>query len=79
MDFGDSLVIAGTKNKVKVHIHVNEPSKVFNICDNYGNISGQKSDDMFQQHETAYSDHSEIAFVTDINGECKAGVTLHIT
>ena len=65
IDFGDSLVIAGTKNKVKVHIHVNEPAKVFNICDNYGNISGQKSDDMFQQHETAYSDHSEIAIVTD--------------
>lgn len=65
MDFGDSLVIAGTKKKAKIHIHVNEPAKVFKVCESYGDISGQKADDMFHQHDTAYSEHSEIAIVTD--------------
>lgn len=65
LDFGDSLVIAGTKKKAKIHIHVNEPEKVFNVCEKYGDISGQKADDMLLQYNAGYSEHSEIAIVTD--------------
>ena len=31
-NLGDSLVFAGTKDRVKVHIHTNEPGKFFKIC-----------------------------------------------
>ena len=36
MDCGDSIVLAGTKSKVKVHIHSDEPGKVFKICNEFG-------------------------------------------
>ncbi len=29
---GSSLVVAGPQNKVRVHIHVNEPDEVFRIA-----------------------------------------------
>ena len=31
-DFGDSMVIAGSSERVKVHIHTNEPAKLFKMC-----------------------------------------------
>jgi hypothetical protein len=66
MDEGGSLVLAGSKIKAKVHIHTNSPSKIFSICEEYGNVSSQKADDMFQQQESAQnSKTSEIAIVTD--------------
>ena len=30
-DFGDSMVIADSTKKVKVHIHTNEPAKLFKM------------------------------------------------
>ena len=49
MDEGDSMVLAGSKTKAKVHIHTNNPANVFSICEKFGSVSGQKADDMFQQ------------------------------
>ena len=40
---GNSLVIAGSKKKAKVHIHVNDPSEVFKICSNFGTVTGSSS------------------------------------
>ncbi len=50
---GSSLVLAGSKTKAKIHIHVDEPSKVFRVCGGYGSVSGQKADDMLQQTREA--------------------------
>ena len=36
MDLGDSIVLAGTKVKAKVHIHSDDPHKVFTLCKEYG-------------------------------------------
>ena len=65
LDFGNSLVLAGSKNKAKVHIHVNKPNDVFDICKNYGNVIDQKADDMFKQQKSAHTNHKKIAVVTD--------------
>ena len=66
MDEGGSMVLAGSKIKAKVHIHTNNPAKIFSICEKYGLVSGQKADDMFQQQESAQSSKmGEIALVTD--------------
>ena len=35
---GDSMVLAGTKNRVKIHIHTNTPTKFFKICGAYGKL-----------------------------------------
>ncbi|MCI0516391.1 MAG: DAK2 domain-containing protein, partial [Woeseiaceae bacterium] len=35
-EIGDSLVLAGTKRKARVHVHVNRPAEVFDIARRYG-------------------------------------------
>lgn len=62
---GDSMVLAGSKERAKVHIHSNNPGAVFSICETFGNVSGQKADDMKHQHETAFQKKRAIAIVTD--------------
>ncbi|MFQ5604938.1 MAG: DAK2 domain-containing protein [bacterium] len=64
---GDSLIVAGSSEKLRVHIHTNEPETVFNIARQFGAISKQKTDDMRDQHSQAYGENStsKIALVTD--------------
>jgi len=64
-EMGDSFILAGTKNKVKIHIHTDTPDKVFDICSEFGNIKNQKADDMHQQVSSSHDTQSEIAIVTD--------------
>jgi DegV family protein with EDD domain len=49
---GNSMVIAGTHRKLKVHIHTNEPEEVFLRAADYGEVSATKADDMQQQTRT---------------------------
>ena len=46
---GNSLVIAGSRDKVKIHIHVDAPNAVFEIAGRYGTVGSQKADDMTRQ------------------------------
>ena len=62
---GDSFILAGTKNKVKVHIHTDTPNQVFDLCSNFGTVKNQKADDMHQQVSSSHDSKSEIAIVTD--------------
>ena len=63
---GDSMVVAGTSSKVKVHIHTNDPGKLFQICGAYGTVVDKKVDDMTQQeHLIHHEGASSIAIVVD--------------
>ena len=62
---GGSLVLAGTTRKAKVHIHVNEPAAVFRTAERYGEVSGQKADDMQRQQHAAHAQNRKVAIVTD--------------
>lgn len=62
---GDSLVIAGSKRKTKIHMHVNHPAELFSKCRNYGKLYNEKADDMFHQIKDAHAKHSDVAIVTD--------------
>ena len=65
-DFGDSMVIAGSNKRVKVHIHTNEPAKLFKMCNVYGSVKDKKVDDMTKQEKSMHHDGaSSIAIVTD--------------
>ncbi|MCL2027972.1 MAG: DegV family EDD domain-containing protein [Bacteroidales bacterium] len=48
---GDSIVVAGSRTRLRVHIHTDTPAKVFGILSRYGNVDFQKVDDMEFQHE----------------------------
>ena len=45
-----SLIVAGGRRRVRVHIHVNNPAEVFLACEDFGSITQQKADDMERQH-----------------------------
>lgn len=63
---GSSLVLGGSKRKAKVHIHVDDPQTVFRLAAEYGEVSGQKADDMQQQQRAAHHGAGQrVAVVTD--------------
>ncbi|HUX38456.1 MAG TPA: DegV family protein [Rectinemataceae bacterium] len=43
---GDSLVVAGSSRRLRVHIHTNRPSVVFRLASSFGELSAMKVDDM---------------------------------
>ena len=63
---GSSLVVAGTRNKVRLHIHTNEPPQLFALAAGFGAVGGQKADDMQRQQEMAHhAPRRRVAVVTD--------------
>jgi DegV family protein with EDD domain len=59
-----SLVVAGGQQRVRVHVHVNNPAEVFLACEHFGTIKQQKADDMERQR--SLMDHAgEVAVVVD--------------
>ncbi|MCK4296108.1 MAG: DegV family EDD domain-containing protein [Candidatus Marinimicrobia bacterium] len=64
-DFGDSIVIAGSPQKARLHIHTNRPADVFSIARHSGSLLQQKADDMFKQYQVSHKKHPSIALVTD--------------
>jgi DegV family protein with EDD domain len=64
-DLGDSLVLAGTKRKAKVHIHVDEPDQVFDVARRYGEVSAEKADDMRRQQASSHDSSKRFAVITD--------------
>jgi len=64
-DLGDSLVLAGTKRKAKIHIHVDEPDRVFNLARQYGDVSAEKADDMRRQQSSSHDAGRRFAVITD--------------
>ncbi len=62
---GDSIVLAGSPKKMRLHIHTDAPDVVFSILSNFGNITFQKVDDMQMQMEIAMDRKHPIALLTD--------------
>lgn len=62
---GDSMVVAGSPQKVRVHIHTDFPAEVFSLLHDFGDITYQKVDDMIMQNEILHRRRSDIAIVTD--------------
>lgn len=64
-ELGDSLVLAGTKRKAKIHIHVDEPETVFDLAREFGELSAEKADDMHRQQHSTHDQHRRFAVITD--------------
>lgn len=62
---GDSMVVAGHDSLIRVHIHSNNPDKVFELLEPVGTIVDQKVDDMKRQFEVANHQKHKIALLTD--------------
>ena len=64
-ELGDSLVLAGTIRKAKIHIHVDEPERVFDLARTFGDISAEKADDMHRQQSSSHDASRRFAVITD--------------
>lgn len=62
---GDSLVIAGSPRKMRIHIHTDTPDKLFTRLSRFGSITFQKVDDMVMQMDVAEHRRHDIALLTD--------------
>ncbi len=62
---GDSVVVAGSKQLSRIHIHTNHPAKLFYELKDVGTITFQKVDDMIRQQEVSTNRKWNIALVTD--------------
>ncbi|MBN2395641.1 MAG: DegV family EDD domain-containing protein [Candidatus Atribacteria bacterium] len=64
---GDSQVIAGSGEQIRVHIHTNQPDFVIAQVGSLGNIIETKIDDMWEQTEDVAkkTDNKRITLVTD--------------
>jgi DegV family protein with EDD domain len=63
---GSSLVVAGTQGKVRLHLHTNEPPRLFALAARFGAVGGEKADDMQRQQGMAHhAPRRRVAVVTD--------------
>jgi DegV family protein with EDD domain len=59
-----SVVVAGSRERVRLHAHVAEPCALFEAAARFGQVSARKAEDMLAQHRTAVAADG-IAIVTD--------------
>ncbi len=66
-ELGDSLVVTGHAAKVRIHIHTDEPARLFEIAGGHGSVSHRKYDDMREQNRGQWGANraSDIALITD--------------
>ncbi len=63
--YGDSLVIAGSPKKLRIHIHTDDPAKLFYSIKDQGNITYKKVDDMKMQSDIVHHRKWNTALITD--------------
>ena len=64
-NYGDSMVVAGSNTKMRLHIHTDTPWSLFVDVGKLGTISAQKVDDMVMQNEVVSNAREKVAIVTD--------------
>lgn len=62
---GDSLILAGGAEKLHIHIHSNDPERVFASLQALGTLSAIKVDDIQRQYETSHQRKFPIGIITD--------------
>ncbi|WP_395788065.1 DegV family protein [Aquimonas sp.] len=69
----DSVVIAGTASRLRIHAHVAEPAQMFELAGDFGVVSAHKAEDMLvQQYEAGLQ--QAVAVVTDSGADLPAAL-----
>ena len=64
-DFGASVIVAGSGEKLRFHIHTNDPAGLFSQIRAFGSPRQIKVDDMRRQYDASHRRKYPIAVVTD--------------
>jgi DegV family protein with EDD domain len=62
---GESTIVAGSEEKIRIHTHTDDPAGLFSRLSRFGAIAEIKADDMLRQYEANHARKSPIALVTD--------------
>jgi DegV family protein with EDD domain len=64
---GDSIVLAGGASRVRLHVHTNEPEKLFALAARFADVAQTKVEDMRAQHESRFDKNraERVGIVTD--------------
>jgi dihydroxyacetone kinase-like predicted kinase len=62
---GDSMVVAGSSQRVRIHIHTDDPERVFLLAAEFGEVLNTKADDMRSQAKSLANSNKTVAIVTD--------------
>lgn len=63
--YGDSLIVSSQGNKMRIHIHTDDPSLVIDQIKGYGHFLEQKADNMRLQKSVKNNRISKIGILTD--------------
>lgn len=79
----ESVVLAGTVSKLKVHAHTDSPAALFETLAHFGRVSSQKADDMrAQANSLKHAKRARVAIVTDsaadIPDELLEALSIHV-
>ncbi len=78
---GSSLVMAGTREKLRVHMHVDEPALLFGALSRFGEVRARKADDMQAQQRAAQTLGKTVVVVdsaADIPADALENLPLHV-
>ena len=64
---GDSIVMAGGATRIRLHVHTNEPEKLFAMAARFAVVAQTKVEDMRAQHESRFDKNraERVGIVTD--------------
>jgi DegV family protein with EDD domain len=62
---GDSVIVAGSPARAKIHLHSNAPAQAYRRMDRHGRIVSQRIEDMTAQYRAVHAAHRDIALVVD--------------
>jgi hypothetical protein len=64
---GDSIVMAGGAARIRLHVHTNEPEKLFEMAARFADVAQTKVEDMRAQHESRFDKNrsERVGIVTD--------------
>jgi DAK2 domain fusion protein YloV len=68
---GNSVLVVGEPELVKVHVHTEDPSRVLSYASGLGSLTKTKVDDMSQQHRLILEESSHIANNGEAAGDAR--------
>jgi DegV family protein with EDD domain len=64
-ELGGSIVLSPAATLLKIHIHTDEPERVFSLARGWGTLEASKAEDMREQHDRLQAPARRLAIVVD--------------
>ena len=68
---GESLVVAGSRETIRVHVHTDAPGDIFSVCREFGSVEQEKAEDLRGQVRLL-NQQASVVVVTDSGADIPA-------